>query len=199
MGNSLSAVKCHHGVIATLLLLAAAAFGQVPGEARDAAQWRTWQSGHDTRAFEQYLRAQGAGDVAPLYQLLRSASDWQRCGAEPFAVPPEALWPAVKRTLMLLKALQAAEVVGHFEVVSAYRDARLNRCAGGSAHSAHTRAYAVDLWLEQPAPGLCDFWKARGQPWQMGLSRYPSGRIHIDTAGYRTWGEDYSRASAWCR
>ena len=36
------------------------------------------------------------------------------------------------------------------------------------------------------------FWRAQGKGWNMGLSRYPSGRIHVDRTGWRTWGEDYT-------
>lgn len=192
-------MRRHHGVSAALLLLVSGAYAQAPADSRGVEQFGAWKAHHDTLAFERYLAEQGLAEVAPLYQLLRSASDWQRCAAEPFALPPEALWPSAGRTLSLLKALREDGVIGRFEVVSAYRAPALNRCAGGSANSAHTWAYAVDLWLEQPAPALCEFWKAHGQRWQMGLSRYPSGRIHIDTAGYRTWGEDYTRGSAFCR
>jgi hypothetical protein len=32
----------------------------------------------------------------------------------------------------------------------------------------------------------------------MGLSRYPSGRVHIDTAGFRTWGVDQTGKSTAC-
>jgi hypothetical protein len=38
----------------------------------------------------------------------------------------------------------------------------------------------------------------QGKDWNMGFSRYPSGRIHIDTAGYRTWGYDHTGKSAVC-
>lgn len=179
--------------------LAGSAWAQGAADSRDQAQFEQWQRGHATAPFERYLRQQGLAGVAPLYQLLRSASDWQRCGAEPFAVPPEALWPQVKSTLALLKVLSERGVIGPFEVVSAYRAPALNHCAGGSPRSAHSRAFAVDLWLAQPAPGLCRFWQAEGARWRMGLSRYPSGRIHIDTAGYRTWGEDYRQGSSFCK
>jgi hypothetical protein len=32
----------------------------------------------------------------------------------------------------------------------------------------------------------------------MGVSRYPSGRVHIDRHGYRTWGATHKRASSYC-
>ncbi|UFH48699.1 D-Ala-D-Ala carboxypeptidase family metallohydrolase [Pseudomonas sp. KNUC1026] len=197
--HSLLAKKPHHGAIAMAWLLALPGFAQGAQDGRGQALFEQWQKSGQAQGFQAYLAREHLDRVAPLYQLLRSASDWQRCGAEPFAVPPQALWPSVKRTLELLEALRDKRVIGPFEVVSAYRSPALNRCAGGAANSAHSRAYAVDLWLEAPAPELCAFWKAEGQAWQMGLSRYPSGRIHIDTAGYRTWGQDYTRATAFCQ
>lgn len=160
-------------------------------------RWAGTQSG--MRAFEGYLAQQGVLDVVPSWQLLRTASDWRRCGAEPFALPPQAQWPDAVRTLRLLRLLRERAVLGKFEVVSAWRGEALNRCAQGSPRSAHVHSFAVDLILNNDAPGLCGFWKAEGRAWAMGLSRYPSGRIHIDTAGYRTWGADHSQRSAFCR
>ena len=105
-----------------------------------------------------------------------------------------------RSTLALLQRLGEQGVLRQFEVVSAYRDPQLNACAGGAVASAHTRAFAVDLLLPawaDPNP-LCRFWQQHGQAWKMGLGRYPSGRIHIDTAGYRTWGGDLSADSSFC-
>jgi len=45
---------------------------------------------------------------------------------------------------------------------------------------------------------LCGFWQEEGRAWNLGLMRYPSGRIHIDTVGYRTWGADHSGKSTAC-
>jgi len=49
-----------------------------------------------------------------------------------------------------------------------------------------------------PAPLLCGFWSEHGRSWNMGLGRYPSGRIHVDTSGYRTWGADDTGKYAYC-
>ncbi|MCY1415439.1 hypothetical protein D9M71_309210 [compost metagenome] len=100
----------------------------------------------------------------------------------------------------MIRALDDQGILRQFEVVSAYRDPHLNTCAGGAANSAHTRAFAVDIllppWVD-PNP-LCRFWQQYGQVWSMGLGRYPSGRIHVDTAGYRTWGGDGHSGSSFC-
>ena len=176
--------------------------GALPAHADERDLWlfAQWTGSHETRAFREMLVDARLYGVVPLYQLLRSASDWRLCGAEPFAVAPPAQWPAVRSTLQLLKTLSDQQRLGRFEVVSAYRNPTLNRCAGGARDSAHTRAFAVDLLLPawtDPRP-LCTFWQTQGQAWNMGLGRYPSGRIHIDTAGYRTWGGDFSAGSSFC-
>jgi uncharacterized protein YcbK (DUF882 family) len=89
-----------------------------------------------------------------------------------------------------------------FEVHSGYRHRELNRCAGGAARSAHLLAFAIDITTQTPPDArqrLCDFWLAHGRSWNMGLGHYPSGRMHIDTHGYRSWGADGSAQSAVCR
>lgn len=183
-----------------LMFAAAAQADSTKDHDRGPARFNEWATSRSERinAFQRYLDGRGVGEVAPLWQLLRTASDWQRCGAEPFAIAPEPQWPAVAATLELLKALKARGVLKDVEVVSAWRDDTLNRCAGGSMHSAHVRSFAIDLLTAGSVDGLCAFWKQQGQAWQMGLSRYPSGRVHLDTAGYRTWGEDYSQRTSFC-
>jgi len=172
-------------------------------ETRDLHGFEAWRQARqaEVAAFGAMLRAEGLDAVVPLDQLLRSASDWAGCGAEPFALPPPAHWPAVRSTLKLLRHLQASGVLGAFEVFSGYRPPALNACAGGAPQSAHQQAFALDLLpLDDPAAGtrLCRFWREQGQDWQMGLSRYPSGRVHIDTWRYRSWGADHSGRSSFC-
>lgn len=189
------------GLIAGHLM--AAALPAQAQEVRTAATFAEWRSANANAVhdFEAYLAAQGVNGLVDLAQLLRSASDWQACKAEPYAVPPEPQWPAVKRVLELVRELGKRGVLGHFEVHSAYRPAALNTCAGGAPGSAHLRSFAIDLVPAEgadPGPGLCAFWRQHGAGWQMGLSRYPSGRIHIDTAGHRTWGADHTGQTAFC-
>ena len=47
------------------------------------------------KAFNDYLVTYGVGGVVPTWQLLRTASQWQRCGAAPFEVPPTSEWPNI--------------------------------------------------------------------------------------------------------
>ena len=184
-----------------LLLVAGMwAVNAVQADDRDVWMFAQWAGDHQTRPFREMLVDARLYGVVPIHQLLRSASDWKLCRASPFAVPPASQWPAVRSTLSLLKTLGDQGILRQFEVVSAYRDPRLNVCAGGAANSAHTRAFAVDMLLPawaDPNP-LCRFWQQHGQAWNMGLGRYPSGRIHVDTAGYRTWGGDGSAGSSFC-
>jgi uncharacterized protein YcbK (DUF882 family) len=187
------------GTAAMLMTVAHAA-----GETRDVAMFEAWRvaNAESVAAYEAFLRAEGLDALAPLHTLLRSASSWQDCAAEPFAVPPAEQWPAVLSVLSLLRRLREAGVLQPFEVHSTYRDAALNACAGGARRSAHLVSYAVDFTVpEQSDAGsrLCVFWREQGQALRMGLSRYPSGRIHVDTSGWRSWGADGTWRSSFCR
>lgn len=162
--------------------------------------WR-WLRDHrsEVTEYENFLARHKVNDVAPTYQLLRTASMWRECKAEPFQVPPAEYWPQSVEVLRLLQELRRVGALGSFAVVSAYRDPKLNRCAGGSGGSSHMR-FAVDILPLTPGSDekLCAFWRESGKAWDMGLSRYPTGRIHVDRTGWRSWGVDYSRGSSFC-
>jgi hypothetical protein len=162
------------------------------------AVWRVTHAAQ-LEPFEQFLARERLDGVVPTYPLLRSASMWKECHAEPFAVPPPQAWPKVRDLLVLLRELRQGQVLPEFEVVSAYRGPDLNRCAGGAPGSSH-QFFAVDIAALQEDDGarLCRFWREHGQQWDMGVSRYPSGRIHIDRNGYRTWGASHRRGSSYC-
>lgn len=188
-------------IAACLLLACAAARAADDGEVRDAAMFHHWVGSHkaQVQAFENFLRQEQLLDVVPTHQLLRTASMWSECKAQPFQVPPREQWDEVRGVLQLLRELRNTRVLGPFAVVSAYRDEKLNRCSGGSRRSSHMR-FAVDLLPLAPGDDakLCDFWRREGKKWNMGLSRYPSGRIHVDRTGWRTWGADYTRGTSFC-
>ena len=172
-------------------------------ETRTQAMFTRWNASNQLAVdlFASHLQAQSLSEVIELHQLLRSASSWQQCNAEPYAVPPREQWAEVVSVLRLVKELVSRGILGRFEVHSAYRNAELNKCAGGAAGSAHLRTFAVDLVpLEglDPSPLLCGFWRENGRSWNMGLGRYPSGRIHIDASGYRTWGSDHTGKYPYC-
>lgn len=160
-----------------------------------------WRTSHAVRvdAFEQFLDREQLSGIVPTYQLLRSASMWKECRAAPFDVPPPEVWSKVRDLLALLRELRQEQVLPIFEVVSGYRGPVLNRCAGGAPGSSH-QLFAVDIAPVTDADGLrlCSYWREQGQRWDMGVSRYPSGRIHIDRNGFRTWGASHQRGSSNC-
>ncbi len=168
---------------------------------RDAVLFTLWRGKHSEQveAFESFLVQQRVAQVVPTYQLLRSASMWKECRAEPFEMPRPQEWWRVRDLLVLLHELKNRGILPSFEVVSAYRDPRLNRCAGGAPRSSHQK-FAVDIapLSREDGERLCRFWRDEGKRWDMGVSRYPSGRIHIDRTGYRTWGATHRRASSYC-
>jgi hypothetical protein len=181
------------------LLAGAPCMGVAQADERDVWMFAQWAGDHENRRFREMLVAHGCMGwchpsaaafglgLAPVPSLaVRGAAGQPLAGG--------ALDPS------LIKTLDEQGILRQFEVVSAYRDPSLNACAGGAPSSAHMRAFAVDLLLPawaDPNP-LCRFWQQHGQAWNMGLGRYPSGRIHIDTAGYRTWGGDGGAGSSFC-
>lgn len=188
-------------VMVVLALLAGGCARAQPDDDRTEAmylQWRPMKQA-DIAAFEAFLSQHGLLGLVPTWQLLRSASMWKECQAAPFEVPPREHWVEVGRVLALLQELRRTNSLGPFAVVSAYRGPRLNKCAGGSPGSSHLR-FAVDIVPLSPADDqkLCGFWRSEGMRWDMGLSRYPSGRIHVDRTGWRSWGSDYSSRTSFC-
>ncbi len=152
-------------------------------------------------AFEAYLKLEGLDGMVPMAKLLRTASSWRECNAAPFEVPPEAQWRDVVDVLLLLRDLRDLGILGDFEVHSTYRNPTVNACVGGAARSAHTRAFAVDFTPRNPANALdliCSYWREQGRDRRMGLGRYPTGRLHVDTYGYRSWGPDGTSRTATC-
>jgi uncharacterized protein YcbK (DUF882 family) len=92
-----------------------------------------------------------------------------------------------------------------------YRSFALNQCAGGAGGSKHVFNAALDFRIGSETPDpieqihientkkkLCEFWIEQGEALNMGLGVYASGQIHIDAAGYRTWGVDHRYSSSPC-
>jgi len=187
-----------------MLLLLFCALSASAQEIRDIASFDVWKERNttDVLKFEAYLESLKLNKVVELHQLLRSASSWKSCKSEPYAIPPEEQWKSVNFVLRLLKELTDKKILGPFVIHSAYRGPPLNKCAGGAPRSAHVRSFAVDFLqtsAEDPTAKLCNFWRKHGRAWNMGFSRYPSGRFHIDTSGYRTWGADHTARSSVCK
>jgi hypothetical protein len=185
------------------LLFAACCAQTLAGATDDADAFKAWvKQNPELAAFEKYLAGAQLGGVIPSRQLLRTASDWQRCLGPQFDIPPPEQWPDVLQVLRLVAELKERKILRDFETASAYRNPPLNACAKGAKASSHTVSFAVDILPIGKAGvdelALCQFWQTEGQRWMMGLSKYPSGRIHLDTSGWRTWGATHKRASAWC-
>lgn len=185
----------------SLLLLAAcqrALFSPETVEQRFAR----WHRDHaaEAGAYQDWLASQGVAEVMPLSSLLRTSRRWQRCGAAEFAVPPQAEWAGILPTLRLLRQLQTEGLVDGRRIRSGWRDAHTNACSGGSTRSQHLRNRALDLDLDPAVPPerLCGYWRRHGPALRMGLGFYSTGHIHIDTAGFRTWGNDHTRRTSLC-
>ena len=60
---------------------------------QDEPGYRSWylaapSRAYQVRMFNDYLDAAGVGGVVPTWQLFRTATSWESCGAQPFEVPP---------------------------------------------------------------------------------------------------------------
>jgi Peptidase M15 len=162
-------------------------------------EWRRMHA-QEVSDFQAWLQLEGVDGLVPLPQLLRTATSWYQCGGQPFEVPPRSQWESVGTVLHLIQTLQADGVLGTFQVHSAYRSPNINACVGGARRSAHALAFALDLTPGLPDGDgrLCGFWADKGRDWRMGLGRYPTGRLHIDTFGYRSWGPDGTWKTSTC-
>lgn len=165
------------------------------------AQWL--EAGHraEVERYAAYLRAERVHGIVPTPGLLRTSRRWRVCGHPEFAVPPASVQAHMPPTLRLVAQLHAAGLVDPALARSVYRDPAVNACAGGSTRSRHLENRAIDFDL--PVRGdnvarLCAFWRTQGRAANMGLGFYTPTAIHVDTAGYRTWGTDFTRRSSLC-
>lgn len=156
------------------------------------------------RAFNNYLFTYSVAGIVPTWQLLRTASDWQRCGAQPFEIPPMAEWPNIVQTLRFIRD-KVIPTVGPVEPVSVYRNPMLNICAGGARESAHRYVQAVDLVPLRPTSkqalirDLCGVHRIEGERYGVGLGFYAYLRFHIDSRKFRNWGFGSSPHAEECR
>jgi hypothetical protein len=181
-------------------------------EIRDAKMFENWVAMGDVNSldeFKSFLATEDIANVIPLHELTRTSSDWnsKRClkMASPFAVPPRKMWQGLANTLRLLNELTLRSLIPKGSAVSVYRNTFTNRCSGGAAMSAHLDGLAIDI---SPTPGtsakhaipfLCNFYFSEGRKWDMGLSFYSNGRIHIDTRSFRTWGDSGHKDTSACK
>ena len=167
---------------------------------QDEPGYRAWYAGAAwrrdyVRNFHHYLTQHGVAGIVPTWQLLRTATSWQRCGSEPFEVPPVQQWPQIVRTLRYIHHF-VVPAIGPVEPVSGYRNPHLNVCAGGAAESAHKSYSAIDLVPLTPTTRehmmrtLCAVHNQRGSDYGVGLGFYAFIRFHVDTTKFRRWGAD---------
>ena len=173
---------------------------------QDEAGYRAWNSADPSRvgrvsALSAYLNTYQVGGIVPTWQLLRTASDWQKCGEQAFEVPPPEYWPNLVQALRFIHE-QVVPAVGPVEVVSGFRNSTLNQCAGGAQESAHRYYQAIDLVPLRPTTrerliqDLCNAHARRGGPYNVGLGFYVGVRFHIDSRKYRSWGAEGPGAEA---
>ena len=173
---------------------------------QDEAGYRAWNLADPRRvarvsALSAYLNTYQVGGIVPTWQLLRTASDWQKCGQPAFEVPPPEYWPNLVQALRFIHE-QVVPAVGPVEVVSGYRNPTLNHCAGGARESAHRYYQAVDMVPLRPTTremlirDLCNAHARRGGPYGVGLGFYVGVRFHVDTRKYRSWGAEGPGAEA---
>jgi len=172
---------------------------------QDELGYRSWYGASlrhsaQVKAFNDYLSQWGVSGIVPTWQLLRTATSWQRCGGSPFEVPPTSEWPHIVQTLRYINDY-VIPTVGPVEAVSAYRNPVLNVCAGGAPESAHKHYSAIDMvplrqtTREELMRKLCAVHARRGTDYSVGLGFYAFLRFHVDTTKYRRWGADPNVAS----
>ena len=156
-----------------------------------AAPWRAAQ----VKAFNDYLVTNQVGGVLPTWTLLRTATSWAECGAQPFEVPPPEEWPHMVETLRYVRDY-VVPAVGPVEAVSVYRNPSLNKCAGGAPESAHKLDSAIDMVPLTPIDRvtlmrrLCGSHSEHGAAYNAGLGFYAYLRFHIDSTKFRRWNMD---------
>ena len=167
---------------------------------QDEPGYRTWYGTTNlhaiqVKAFNAYLIQWGVGGIVPTWQMLRTATAWEKCGAQPFEVPPMSEWPHIVQTLRYIHDY-VIPTIGPVEPVSGYRNPALNQCAGGAPESAHKHYSAIDLvpltptTREQLMKALCTVHGRRGLDYEVGLGFYAFLRFHVDTTKYRRWNMD---------
>jgi hypothetical protein len=108
-------------------------------------------------------------------------------------VPPVNAWPNIVAALRYVGSY-VEPVIGPVEIVSVYRNDRLNACAGGAPESTHRTMGAVDMVPLRPVTrqqlmsSLCRIHLGSGSWNNIGLGFYKGLRFHIDARKFREWG-----------
>ena len=204
-----AAAPVHTAVLAADFGLAGATESGLAAPGQSAAGFRQWISAagsnrDDVTAFGNFLVAQGVGSVVPLWELTRTSSSWSECGAEPFEAPPRDKWDHIVTTLKFVRD-DVIPAVGQVEVVSGYRNAKLNACSDGAPKSAHREFFALDLTPVNAAVdrnamirSVCRAHARDGASYNAGLGFYTGRRFHVDSNGFRKWGANGKGATSPC-
>jgi len=181
--------------------------GLAPGQtAADFNAWLARSPAHraEVAAFDNRLAAEGVAGIVPTWQLIRTASSWRECAAEPFEVAPASSWDHIVDTLKFVRD-EVVPAIGRVEALSAYRNAELNACSAGAPKSAHRLFFALDLTPVAPevtragmVREICAAHARHGRVYEAGLGFYSGRRFHVDSSGYRKWGPDGRGASSPC-
>ena len=167
---------------------------------QDEPGYRSWYLAAPGRAaqvksFNDYLASAQVSGILPTWQLLRTATSWSACGAQPFEVPPTSEWPNMIQTLRYIRDYVIPEI-GPVEAVSVYRNPQLNVCAGGAPASAHKLDSAIDMVPLKPITRevlmrtLCTGHSENGPRYNAGLGFYAYLRFHVDSTKFRRWNMD---------
>ena len=203
-----AAAPVHTAAIAEFGLAVAGNSG-LAAQGQSAGDFRSWISGAgqnraDVTAFGNFLTAQGVGSIVPLWELTRTSSSWAECGAEPFEAPPRDKWDHIVTTLKFVRD-EVIPAVGAVEVVSGYRNAKLNACSDGAPKSAHREFFALDLTpvnaavdRQQMIRSVCAAHARDGRAYDAGLGFYTGRRFHVDSNGFRKWGANGKGATSPC-
>lgn len=189
-----------------LAILLTACDDRAPASQRTPVKLRfeAWaDAGHreDVSAYRAHLEHRQLADVVPMQALLRTSRRWRICLHDEFATPPPALQPNIEATLRVVARLHEAWLLDPALARSGWRDTRVNRCAGGATSSRHLQNDAIDFDLPEHPENVaapCAWWRMHGPKAGMGLGFYTPTAIHIDTAGFRTWGNDRTRRTSLC-
>ena len=139
----------------------------------------------------------GVGGIVPTWQMLRTATSWQRCGAAAVRGPADrASGRNIVQTLRYIRDYVVPRSA-RSRPVSAYRNpvAQLlrRRRAGKRAQALFRRS----TWCRCGRPRreelmrkLCAVHARRGTDYRVGLGFYAFLRFHVDTTKYRRWGAD---------
>ena len=189
--------------------LAVAGNSGLAAKGQSAEDFRSWiatpgANRDNVTAFGNFLAAQGVGSVVPLWELTRTSSSWSDCGAEPFEAPPRDKWDHIVTTLKFVHD-DVIPAVGQVEVVSGYRNAKLNACSDGAPKSAHREFFALDLTPVNAAVdrsamirSVCAAHARDGASYNAGLGFYTGRRFHVDSNGFRKWGANGKGATSPC-